>query len=48
MALMKPELSLVERQKYVLYPNHEHALGALSCALFAFWHISSVSHECVF
>lgn len=48
MALMKSELSLVERQKSFSYPNREHALGALSCALFAFWHISSVSHECVF
>lgn len=32
MALMKPELSEVEREKYVSYPNHECALVALSRA----------------
>jgi len=45
---MKPELSEVEREKYVSYPNHECALAALSRAPSTFWHISSMSLELVF
>lgn len=45
---MKLDLSEVEREKYVSYPNYDHALAALSCAPSAFRHISSMSHEFVF